>query len=164
MAEEKREWLINIIIGVRQEVLEKLRELSDSFDREKYTRAQRGAINQEIREFAELVSEKDSIMKRVEALAESTIERVASDDSLVSETRTKIKKMLKDMKNNILAIRCDGEYSIIMKELTEMELILEDKDRLLRTKVPTCYSKGRMNSRLKRYFNIPDESECVQEK
>lgn len=164
MAELKRELLINIIIGVRQEVLEKLRELSDSFDREKYTSAQRRAINQEIREFAELVSEKDSVMARVEALADSMIESVTWDDSLVSETRTKIKKMLKNMKNNILAIRSDGEYSIIMKELTEMELILEDKDRLLRTKVPTCYSKGRMNSRLKRYFNIPDESECVQEK
>ena len=164
MAELKRELLINIIIGVRQEVLEKLRELSDSFDREKYTSAQRRAINQEIREFAELVSEKDSVMARVEELTDSITECIASDDSLVSDIRLKTKKMLKNMKNNILAIECDGEYSTIMKELTEMELILDYKDRLIKTKVPTCYSKGKVNSNIKKYFKVPNESEGMQEK
>ena len=87
---ENREWLINIIIGIRKEVLTKLRALVDSFDREKYTLAQRKVIRQEITEIAELVREKDSADKKREELRESHFVHSIEEGSLIDEVRKKI--------------------------------------------------------------------------
>ena len=153
---EKREWLVNIIIGIRKEVLVKLRALMDSFDREKYTFAQRSAISQEIREIAELVSEKDSFMKRREQIQGIPFENKVKKGSLIDITRTEARNLLNEIRNGILAIEYDGEYAIIDKELSEIELLVGDKDRLIYSRVQSYYAGGKVNPHIAKYFKMDD--------
>lgn len=153
---EKREWLINIIIGIRKEVLTELRNLCESFDREKYTTVQRKVISQEIREIAELVSEKDSAIKRLEELKNSKYENTVKEGSLVDIVRKKVINLLKKIRLNILAIEYDGEYSIIDRELEEIEKIVKEKDRLVRSKVQDFYRGGTRNPYISKYFKMED--------
>ena len=157
--QEKRDWLINIIIGVRQEVLVKLRALSDSFDREKYTTVQRNAINQEIREIAELVSEKDSAIKRLEESKGSYFNSNVKEGSLVDIIRKKVIEILNEIRDGIFAIEYDGEYSIIDRELKDIEAIVRDKDRLVHSEVQCYYRGGTQNPHLSRYFKLDDEQD-----
>ena len=156
---QKREWLINAIIGVRREVLFRLRALSDSFDREKYTKAQRTAISQEIREVAEMVSEKDSFMERREQIKDIPFENNVKQDSLIGITRAKIKKMLNDIRESILTIEYDREYCVIDRELKEIEQLVEEKDRFIHSKVPGYYAGGKVNPYISKYFNVDDDPE-----
>ena len=156
---ENREWLINIIIGIRKEVLTKLRALVDSFDREKYTLAQRKVIRQEITEIAELVKEKDSAVKKREELRESHFVHSIEEGSLIDEVRKKAIKQLHEIRKNILAIEYDGEYAIIDKELNDIENLVNDKDKLIRSRVSTYYRGGKMNPYLSKYFKMDENQD-----
>lgn len=157
--QEKRDWLINIIIGIRQEVLMKLRALSESFDREKYTMVQRNAINQEIREIAELISEKDSTIKRVDELKDSIYGEKIKEGSLIDIVRKKVIDLLNKIRANVLAVEYDDEYSIIDRELKEIEKIVKEKDKLVCTK-NQCYYRGKTrNPHISKYFKIDETPE-----
>ncbi len=158
-SQEKRDWLINIIIGIRKQVLIELRALGESFDREKYTKVQRDAINQEIREIAELVSEKDSEIKRLEILKNCEYDNKIKEGSLIDVVRKKVVTLLNKMRVNVLAVEYDGEYSIIDRELKEIEDMVKNKDRLVRSKVQYYYRGGTRNPYISRYFKIDDKPE-----
>lgn len=155
--DEKRRSLVNIIIGTRKNVLAELRKLDDSFDREVYTMAQKKAISQELREIAEIVSEKDSMMKRRKELENIEVNEYAKGNSLVEMTRQEVKKMLRKMKDGILAM--GREHSIIEQELSEIELLVEEKDKLIRTKVQDFCPKKKSNPHTEKYFKICDSQE-----
>jgi len=149
---DKRDWLVSAIIGIRKDVLIALRKKIDGLDREIYTYAERCAISQEITEIAEMVSEKDTVMKKLVQLEDA--KKVSSREScLIDRHRIEIIKMLKDMRKNFLAIEYSGEYAVVDKELREIEDMIKEKDRLINTKVPVCYSGGKSDKRKNIYLN-----------
>ena len=156
---EKREWLISIIIGIRKEVLIKLRKLSDSYDREKYTSSQRKAIAKEIKEIAELVSEKEKHQKKMEEKNESKYLEKVKAGSLVDTVRNDVLMLLNEIRAGVLAIEYDGEYAIIDKELTDIAELVKNKDRLIRSGVQYYYRGGKENPYLRNFFKIDDNPE-----
>lgn len=156
---EKRDWLINIIIGIRKEVLSKLRALSDSFDREIYTTAQRNVISQEIREIAEMVSEKDSIMKKRENLNNVKYTPGVEGNNLIEITRAKVIELLNAIREGVLVIDYDGEYSIVDKELSDIESLVKNKDEIVHSKILSCNTERKTNPHVNKYFKISDAPE-----
>ncbi|MBQ3408412.1 MAG: hypothetical protein IJH12_04310 [Clostridia bacterium] len=158
-SEDKRDWLINIIIDIRKDVLQLLRAKSDGLDREVYTKAEMTAITQEIKEIAKMVSEKDSFMNRFEELGDvltNKQEKIA--DGLIDKIRAEIIVMLKNIRNDFCTMEYIDEYPIIDRELKDIELLISDKDRLVQTKVQGYYASSKSgvkkNPYISKYFKI----------
>ena len=156
---EKREWLISIIIGIRKEVLIKLRELSDSYDREKYTLSQRKAIAKEIEEIAELVSEIARNKEKLEEKKDYKSANTLKEGSLIYSVRKDVLQLLDKIRESILALEYDGEYSIIDKELNDIKDLVKNKDRLIRSGVQYYYRGGKENPYLRKFFKIDENPE-----
>ena len=137
----------------------KLRALSDSYDREIYTMSQKNAIELEIREIAELVSEKEKALERRESINRSVYVPEVKEGSLVDMVRKDALKLLKEIKEGILAVEYDGEYAIVDRELSELADLIKDKDRLIRSKVQYFYRGGTENPHLKEYFKMESAQE-----
>ena len=85
---------VNTIIEIRKEMLQILHNLSENLDRELFTSTQRNTIKAEIREIAEMIRDKDKLMKRVENLGPISRSERVIDNNLIEQTRKNVISLL----------------------------------------------------------------------
>lgn len=163
---EKNDKRVNTIIEIRKEILEALRKKSDNIDRLIFTREQQKVARQEIREIAEMVSEKDALMEKLKQLCKVSKKRHNQTFCLIYEVRREVADVLHKIKANIVAEQYDKEeLEIVLKELKEFELILDEKDRLVGgqargiiLKDATSDELKEINPHLSKYFCMDGKS------
>ena len=149
---KKNEKEINTIIEIRKEILEMLRDFSNDLDRELYDSSERSRINQEVKEIALLIKDKDSYMKKMEVLAPLSREEMYVKDDLIRDTRKKVKRLLKLKLDVIVPGQYDRvELPIIFDEIEQAMNLLYEKDRLIVHKNKDK-NKPQVNPHLEKFF------------
>lgn len=158
--------IINTIIEIRKDILIVLRKKCDNIDRLIDNESQQSIARQEIREIAEMVSEKDSIMEKLKQLNNQKKCGYNQTFSLIYSVRDDIIDTINSIKSNIVVAQYDEEeLEIVYKELKEFELMIKDKDRLVASlargeilKNATSEELSRINPHLSKYFCMDDNS------
>lgn len=149
---------VNTIIEIRKEMLQILHNLSENLDRELFTSTQRNTIKAEIREIAEMIRDKDKLMKRVENLGPISRSERVIDNNLIEQTRKNVISLLHKKRKSIVATQYDlEELEIVDNELTDAEKLIFEKDRIVNKVINRNHEDEKENVHIRKYFNIPEE-------
>lgn len=149
---------VNTIIEIRKEMLQILHNLSENLDRELFTSTQRNTIKAEIREIAEMIRDKDKLMKRVENLGPISRSERVIDNNLLEQTRKNVISLLHKKRKSIVATQYDlEELEIVDNELTDAEKLIFEKDRIVNKVINRNHEDEKENVHIRKYFNIPEE-------
>lgn len=154
----------NTIIEIRKEILIMLRGLSKDLDRELYNSAERTKINEEVKEIALLIRDKDMYTKRMKNLQPLSKEEKYVKDDLIRETRKKVRALLKLKIDAIVPGQYDQEeLSIVYDEIEGAKQLVYEKDRLIihKSKKDEENDRPKVNPHLAKYFkkNLNQDSE-----
>lgn len=151
---------VNTIIEIRKEILIELHNLCEDIDDEKYGVRGKVLARQEIKSIAEMVRDKDKLMKRAGSLYKISQRDRKKVDPFIKTIRLSAISALKHKKESIVATQYDTEeLEIVYRELDESETLILEKDRLIdvREKGTSEKEQGRkQNPFISKYFKIEE--------
>lgn len=149
---------VNTIIEIRKEIFTLLRDLSEDLDRELYNSDERKKINQEVKEIALLIKDKDMYIRKMENLQPLSKKEMYVKDDLIRETRKKVGALLKSKIDVIVPGQYDSvELPIVCSEIEDAKRLVYEKDRLIIHKKPDYSdsdSEPKVNPYLNKYFKM----------
>ncbi len=152
-----REKKVNTIIEIRTEILKLIREFGDDLDRELYDSEDRKFINEEVKQIAKMVRDKDSLVQKANNLPKISKNDREKNDELTEETRMKIVTLLRKKRDSIVVGQYDAEeLEIVDRELLEMQYLIKEKDRLVPHLNPKTkeVKQPKVNPYLSKYFDM----------
>lgn len=166
MSEQREDKEINTIIEIRKDILVTLRKQSDNIDRIINNKSEQSIAKQEIKEIAEMVSEKDALMAELRQLNKVPKSAYNQTFSLIYSVRNEVISAIHKIESNIIATQYDEEeLRIVFKELKEFELMIKEKDRIFAgqargqvLKTATLDELNRINPHISRYFCIDENA------
>ena len=152
-----RDKRVNTIIEIRKEMLYEIRKISEGLDREIYTLNERSIARRELRAIAEMIRDKDKLMRIAYVLPKISKNDREKNIPIVSKMREFVIKIFYNKKNDIIATQYDKEeLEIVHKELKEMETLVIEKDRIRPKRGKEIFenTEKRQNPYLNKYFNM----------
>ena len=121
--------LSNTKIELRKAVLNDIRELCDKVKSERYSEQALTVIIQELKEIAEMIRDKDSMMQIREKLEsrKSTIKL----SELIIEIRHRISEIIKTKRDVTVNQYDEEELEVVRQEVEEMIELIQDKDLIM---------------------------------
>ena len=160
---KKNDKKINTIIEIRKEILVMLRDLSKDLDRELYNSDERKKINQEVKEIALLIKDKDMYTRKMENLQPLSKEEMYVKDDLIRETRKKVRSLLRLKIDVIVPGQYDSEeLPIVYSEIEDAKRLVYEKDRLIIHEKPDHSDNDpgpKVNPHINKFFKMNDNQE-----
>ena len=151
---------IHTIIEVRKEILTMLRDISIDVASELSESSGKDKVLLDVKEIAEMIKDKDRYIDKVNELEVIPKSQKYVKDSLIRETRERIKKLLKNKLDSIVATQYDAEELVIVqKEIGDARHLVDEKDRLVircKRSINAKKNSTGVNPYLKKYFNMDD--------
>lgn len=148
----------NTKIELRKEALNDIRELHDRITSERHSAEDLERITQELTEIAEMIRDKDSMMKVRERL--ESRKGKAPQSELITQIRKQIIGTIRLKKDVIVGQYDSEELEVVGQEVDEMIAMIQDKDLIMelfqqQKQVTTAV----VNDNIRKYFNLDGHGE-----
>lgn len=150
--------LSNTKIELRKEVLNDVRALCDKVKEERYSEHEFKILIQELKEIAEMIRDKDSMMEVRQEL-KSRKSTIRNSEAII-EVRNRIMEQIKNKKDITVNQYDAEELEVILQEVKEMIELIQDKDVIMKAleqkKVEVQFGENKSVSKFFK-FNEPEE-------
>lgn len=150
--------LSNTRIELRKEVLKDIRRLCDKVATERYSEQELKIIIKELKEIAEMIRDKDSMMEVRQEL-ESRKNKIPQSE-LIIQVRKQIIETIKLKKDVIVGQYDSEELEVVGQNVDEMIGLIQDKDSIMEVlNQKKVAPKSRENPHISKIFKLDELEE-----